>query len=165
MLHITLFPFLNSHLIFLLCPLLLHTDWISCSSPSLLYISSHFPDCSALSLNKSLCLIPSLLHQTNSYIIQRGNERVRGRTRPCGSIHLLYLPIAARPRLYLFALVGRGSCPSNYIGVRMIVHADEQPCDTLSISIMQAWQVNTHTHTHTHICEHMHTHNTHSCFF
>lgn len=39
-------PLLSFHPI----PFFLYTDWISCPSPSLRIISSHFPDCSILSL-------------------------------------------------------------------------------------------------------------------
>lgn len=115
-------------------------------------IAYDFPLISQIALcfppNISPHLIPALLlHQTNSYIIQHGNERVRGSTRPPGLIRLLYPPITALPCPYLCAPVGRRSCPSNYTGVRGIAHADEQPCNILSISIIRAWQVNTHTHT------------------
>ena len=74
-LHIP-FPLLSS-------PSPRHQFWLPALPPQLLAISSHFPDCSTLSLsNAPFCLIPSLLHQTNSYIIQRGNERVGGSARP-----------------------------------------------------------------------------------
>lgn len=141
-------PFLVHRLDFLLFPLISH-HFPSFLNTALSCTLQHFP----------LCLIPSLvLHQTNSYIIQHGNERVRERTRPRGLIHLLYLPITVLPCPYKCVLVGRRGCPSNYIGVQMIMHADEQPCNTLSISIAWASQVHTRTRAHVHTHTYLHTH-------
>ena len=152
-LHIP-FPLLSS-------PSPRHQFLLPALPPQLLAISSHFPDCSTLSPSSApFCLIPSLLHQTNSYIIQRGNERVGGSARPRQRVNPSPFMYQSRccPLLVPAPRLARRAVRQTSWGwgggvMGLIVHADEHPHDTLSISIAPGL-ASGRAHTHAHTCTH-----------
>lgn len=155
---------------------------ITCSSSSTACDFLSFPRLlHALPFQRSLLishLIPSLLHQTNSYIIQRGNERVGGSARPQQRVNPSPFMYQSRccPLLVPAPWLAGQAVRQNILGggvcvLGLIVHADEHPHDTLSISIAPGLASRrAHTHAHTRMPTHALTnkrraHNIHSCFF